>query len=155
MDHVLSAAAFPPLHATQNQPPASLINRADATGSTRATRPQSQRTGSRIHTGTQKLASFTALRQQSSTYNLRARSGTMSTTAVPGPSTGGTREDRGNRSSSTATTGVARQHLTPASQTKPRILQGANRNSSCTDSHRLHVFLSPTQPCPCGRGHPV
>ena len=124
VDHVLSTAALPPLQATQNQPPANLINRADATDSTRATHPQSERTGSGIHTGTQKLVGNTAPRQQSSTYNLRARGGTMSTTAVPGPSTGVTREDRGNKSSSTATTGTAR--LTD----QPRIGQGTNQDSS-------------------------
>ena len=124
VDHVLSTAACPPHQATQNQPSASLINRADVTDSTRATRPQSERTGSGIHTGIQKLVSNTAPRRQSSTYNLRARGGTMSTTAVPGPSTGGTREDRGNRSSSTATTGVARQPLTPASQTSRGFSRG-------------------------------
>ena len=145
VDHVLSTAAFPPLHATQNQPPASLINRADATDSTRATRPQSQRTGSRIHTGTQKLVSNTAPRRQSSTYNLRARGGTMSTTAVPGPSSGVTREDRGNRSSSTARR-LWRATFNTRLTDQPRIRQGTNQDSSCRDPHRLHVLLNPTQP---------
>ena len=144
VDHMLSTAAFPPLRATQNQPPASLINRADATDSTRATRPQSQRTGSRIHTGTQKLVSNTAPRQQSSTYNLRARGGTMSTTADPGPSTGGTGEDRGNRSSSTATTGVARQPLTPASQTSRGF--GRGRTGTPPAQTRIDSMFSSAQP---------
>ena len=144
VDHVLSTAAFPPLQGTQNQPPASLINRADATDSTRATRPQSQRTGSRIHTGTQKLVSNTASRQQSSTYNLRARGGTMSTTADPGPSTGGTGEDRGNRSSSTATTGVARQPLTPASQTSRGF--GRGRTGTPPAQTRIDSMFSSAQP---------
>ena len=144
VDHVLSAAAFPPLHATQNQPPASLINRADATDSTRATCPRSQRTGSGIHTGTQKLVGNTASRQQSSTYNLRARGGTMSTTAVSGPSTGGTREDRGNRNSSTATTGVARQPLTPASQTSRGF--GRGRTGTLPAQTRIDSMFSSAQP---------
>ena len=38
---------------------------------------------------------------------------------------------------------------------QPRIRQGTNQDSSCTHPHRLHVLLSPTQPCPCGRGQPV
>ena len=144
VDHVLSTAAFPPLHATQNQPPASLINRADATDSKRATRPQSQRTGSRIHTGTQKLVSNTAPRRQSSTYNLRARGGTMSTTAVPGPSSGITIEDRGNKSSSTATTGVARQPSTPASQTSRGFGRGRTRTPPAHT--RIDSMFSSAQP---------
>ena len=30
-----------------------------------------------------------------------------------------------------------------------RIRQGTNQDSSCTDPHRLHGLLSPTQPCTC------
>ena len=144
VDHVLSTAAFPPLQGTQNQPTASLINRADATDNTRATRPQSERTGSGIHTDTQKLVGNTAPRQQNPIYNLRARGGTMSTTAVPGPSTGGTRGDRGNRSSSTATTGVARQPLTPASQTSRGFGRGRTRTPPAQT--RIDSMVSSAQP---------
>ena len=68
----------------------------------------------------------------------------MSTTADPGPSTGGTGEDRGNRSSSTATTGVARQPLTPASQTSRGF--GRGRTGTPPAQTRIDSMFSSAQP---------
>ena len=68
----------------------------------------------------------------------------MSTTADPGPSTGGTGEDRGNRSSSTATTGVAPQPITPASQTSRGF--GRGRTGTPPAQTRIDSMFSSAQP---------